>query len=51
MPGLTAPADVEAAGTACDLALLLRGRVPPAALRVEGDAGLLTYWFTLVPPV
>ncbi|MFG2990393.1 maleylpyruvate isomerase family mycothiol-dependent enzyme [Streptomyces sp. NPDC048257] len=50
-PGLTAPADVEAAGTAGDLALFLWGRLPPTALRVEGDAGLLPHWFTLVPPV
>ncbi|MFF8258754.1 maleylpyruvate isomerase family mycothiol-dependent enzyme [Streptomyces virginiae] len=51
VPGLTAPADVEAAGTASDLALFLWGRVPPTALRVEGDAGLLTHWFTPVPTV
>ncbi|KOU91106.1 MULTISPECIES: maleylpyruvate isomerase family mycothiol-dependent enzyme [unclassified Streptomyces] len=50
-PGLTSPADVEAAGTASDLALFLWGRVPPTALHVKGDTGLLTHWFTLVPPV
>ncbi|MCX4961001.1 maleylpyruvate isomerase family mycothiol-dependent enzyme [Streptomyces virginiae] len=49
--GSTAPADVEAAGTACDLALFLWRRLPPTALRAEGDAALLPHWFTLVPPV
>ncbi|MFF3087106.1 maleylpyruvate isomerase family mycothiol-dependent enzyme [Streptomyces nojiriensis] len=50
-PGSTAPADVEASGTASDLALFLWRRLPPTALRVTGDAALLPYWFTLVPPV
>ncbi|MEU9161967.1 maleylpyruvate isomerase family mycothiol-dependent enzyme [Streptomyces sp. NPDC048424] len=51
-PGPTVPADVEAAGTASDLALFLWGRLPATALRVTGgDAALLRHWFTLVPPV
>ncbi|WP_404963066.1 maleylpyruvate isomerase N-terminal domain-containing protein [Streptomyces sp. 147326] len=51
-PGPTAPADVETAGTASDLALFLWGRLPATALRVTGgDATLLPHWFTLVPPV
>ncbi|MFJ3723493.1 maleylpyruvate isomerase family mycothiol-dependent enzyme [Streptomyces sp. NPDC090045] len=51
-PGSTAPADVEAAGTASDLALFLWGRLPATALRATGgDAALLPHWFTLVPPV
>ncbi len=50
-PAPTPSADVEIAGTACDLALFLWGRVPPTALRATGDATLLTHWFTLVPPV
>ncbi|MER6314151.1 maleylpyruvate isomerase family mycothiol-dependent enzyme [Streptomyces sp. NPDC001581] len=46
------PADVEAAGTASDLALFLWGRLPATALRVTGgDGALLPHWFTLVPPV
>ncbi|WP_328740630.1 maleylpyruvate isomerase family mycothiol-dependent enzyme [Streptomyces erythrochromogenes] len=47
----TAPVAVEAAGPASDLALFLWRRVPPAALHVTGDTGLLPHWFTLVPPV
>ncbi|MDX3535450.1 maleylpyruvate isomerase family mycothiol-dependent enzyme [Streptomyces sp. MB09-01] len=50
--GPTAPVDVEATGTASDLALFLWGRLPATALRVtDGDATLLPRWFTLVPPV
>ncbi|MFE5674620.1 hypothetical protein ACFQ7B_02110 [Streptomyces erythrochromogenes] len=49
--GTTAPAAVEAAGPASDLALFLRRRIPAAALHVTGDTGLLPHWFTLVPPV
>lgn len=50
-PGSTGPADVEASGTASDLALFLWRRLPPSALQVTGDAALLPYWFTLVPPI
>ncbi|MEU2453024.1 maleylpyruvate isomerase family mycothiol-dependent enzyme [Streptomyces sp. NPDC012765] len=50
-PAPTGPADVEAAGSACDLALFLWGRLPAGSLRVTGDAALLPHWFTLVPPV
>ncbi|MEV7441895.1 maleylpyruvate isomerase N-terminal domain-containing protein [Streptomyces sp. NPDC091204] len=50
--GPTAPADVEAAGTASDLALFLWRRLPATAPRATaGDAALLPRWFTLVPPV
>ncbi|MGR4879667.1 maleylpyruvate isomerase family mycothiol-dependent enzyme [Streptomyces sp. LARHCF249] len=49
-PGSPGPADVEAAGSASDLALFLWRRLPPDALRVTGDATLLPHWFTLVPP-
>uniref|UniRef100_A0AAU2JIL7 Maleylpyruvate isomerase family mycothiol-dependent enzyme n=1 Tax=Streptomyces sp. NBC_00049 TaxID=2903617 RepID=A0AAU2JIL7_9ACTN len=49
--GSAAPADVEAAGSASDLALFLWRRLPAPALEVTGDAGLLPYYFTLVPPV
>ncbi|MCM9077720.1 maleylpyruvate isomerase family mycothiol-dependent enzyme [Streptomyces spororaveus] len=51
VPGVPSPADVEAEGSACDLALFLWGRVPATRLRVTGDAALLPHWFTLVPPV
>ncbi|MFJ7587864.1 maleylpyruvate isomerase family mycothiol-dependent enzyme [Streptomyces sp. NPDC097617] len=50
-PGSTDPTDVEAAGTASDLALFLWGRPTPTALRVHGDAALLPHWFRIVPPV
>ncbi|MFD8889933.1 maleylpyruvate isomerase family mycothiol-dependent enzyme [Streptomyces sp. NPDC059566] len=50
-PAPTGPADVEAAGSACDLALFLWGRLPAGSLRVTGDAALLPHWFTLVPAV
>ncbi|MCX4695016.1 maleylpyruvate isomerase family mycothiol-dependent enzyme [Streptomyces sp. NBC_01408] len=50
-PDPTAPVDVEAAGTASDLALFLWHRLPPTALRVSGDTGLLPHYFMLVPPV
>ncbi|MBT2481798.1 maleylpyruvate isomerase family mycothiol-dependent enzyme [Streptomyces sp. ISL-94] len=50
-PGSEVPADIEAEGSASDLALFLCGRRPATALRVRGDAGLLPYYFTLVPPV
>ncbi|MFC9294892.1 maleylpyruvate isomerase N-terminal domain-containing protein [Streptomyces sp. NPDC057011] len=50
-PGSTGPADVEAAAPASDLALFLWRRLPPRALHVTGDAGLLPHWFTLVPPI
>ncbi|MFD6971610.1 maleylpyruvate isomerase family mycothiol-dependent enzyme [Streptomyces sp. NPDC059949] len=50
-PGSTALADVEVAGPAPDLALFLWQRLPATGLRVTGDAALLPYYFTLVPPV
>ncbi len=50
-PGSTAPVDVEVAGPASDLALFLWQRLPATGLRVTGDAALLPYYFTLVPPV
>ncbi|MEV7524324.1 maleylpyruvate isomerase family mycothiol-dependent enzyme [Streptomyces sp. NPDC091371] len=50
-PATAAPVDVEAAGTASDLALFLWGRLPATALRVSGDATRLEHWFTLVPSV
>ncbi|MFE9631125.1 maleylpyruvate isomerase family mycothiol-dependent enzyme [Streptomyces sp. NPDC006463] len=50
-PDDTAPADVEAAGTASDLALFLWHRLPATGLRVTGDTTLLAHYFTLVPPV
>ncbi len=50
-PGSPGPVTVEAAGSASDLALFLRRRVPPTALHVTGDTDLLAHWFTLVPPV
>lgn len=50
-PRSTAPVDVEAAGSASDLALFLWGRLSPADLEVTGDGTLLPHWFTLVPSV
>ncbi|MFD7094651.1 maleylpyruvate isomerase family mycothiol-dependent enzyme [Streptomyces xanthophaeus] len=50
LPAPAAPVDVEAAGTASDLALFLWHRLPPTALEVSGDAALLPHYFTLVPP-
>ncbi len=49
--GSTAPVDVEAAGSASDLALFLWGRLTAPALKVTGDDTLLPHWFTLVPSV
>ncbi|GAA3673632.1 maleylpyruvate isomerase family mycothiol-dependent enzyme [Nonomuraea antimicrobica] len=43
--------DVEAAGTASDLALFLWHRIPAGTLGVRGDPTLLDRYFALVPPV
>ncbi|OEJ30724.1 maleylpyruvate isomerase family mycothiol-dependent enzyme [Streptomyces subrutilus] len=50
-PGSTAPVDVEAAGSASDLALFLWGRLAATDLKATGDETLLPHWFTLVPSV
>ncbi|MFF1556538.1 maleylpyruvate isomerase family mycothiol-dependent enzyme [Streptomyces sp. NPDC058279] len=49
--GAAGAVDVEAAGTASDLALFLWQRLPASALTVTGDADRLDHYFTLVPPV
>ncbi|MFJ8164438.1 hypothetical protein ACIRBY_26420 [Streptomyces sp. NPDC096136] len=50
-PGGTGRVAVEAAGTACDLTLFLRQRLPAAGLEATGDPALLDRWSDLVPPV
>ncbi|MEU7554214.1 maleylpyruvate isomerase family mycothiol-dependent enzyme [Streptomyces sp. NPDC044571] len=50
-PDSTEPVDVEATGSASDLALFLWGRLPDTALQVTGDPTRLQHYFTLVPPV
>jgi hypothetical protein len=47
----TSVGDVEAAGTASDLALFLWQRIPAHRLAVSGDQSVLDRYFTLVPPV
>ncbi|MDJ0462762.1 SCP2 sterol-binding domain-containing protein [Streptomyces sp. H27-C3] len=45
------PCDVELAGTASDLMLLLWQRVPADRVEVKGDHDMLDRYFTLVPSV
>jgi hypothetical protein len=43
--------DVEVAGTASDLALLLWRRADAARFEIRGDHALLDRYFVLVPPL
>lgn len=44
------PADATVSGPACDLLLVLYGRLPVSAVSVDGDPGLLDAWVTALRP-